>query len=205
MGEKMKASTLMIPDPITINERASIPEAIEVMKVNSIRHLPVVGTNRQIKGLVTLADLRQGLIPSMLGDVTLKDLMIRNPIAVRPDDDIEVVARLIYNHKISGMPVVKAGKVVGIITETDIFRAFIDMLGILTSSSRIDVILGEEADAFKKAVHIIGDGGAEIINSGVTTQPNGQRIHYFRLSPCKTAPIKKALKKAGFEVVAAMD
>lgn len=201
----MKASTLMIPDPITISERASIQEAIEVMKVNAIRHLPVVGTNRQLKGLVTLADLRQGLIPSMLGDVTLKDLMIANPISAGPDDDIEVVARLIYVHKISGMPVVKAGKVVGIITETDIFRAFIDMLGILTASSRIDVMLGDEPDAFKKAVQIIGDCGADIINVGMTAQQTGQRTHYLRLSPCKTAPIKKALKKAGFEVVAAMD
>jgi acetoin utilization protein AcuB len=201
----MKASALMIPDPITITDRASIQEAIELMKVNSIRHLPVVGTNRQIKGLVTLADLRQGLIPSMLGDVTLKDLMIRRPVSASPNDDIEVVARLIYTHKISGMPVVKGGKVVGIITETDILRAFIDMLGILTASSRIDVVVGEEPDAFKKALQIIGDCGAKIINVGMAAQPTGERIHYFRLSPCKTAPIKKALKKGGFEVVAAVD
>jgi len=201
----MKASTLMIPDPITISDRSSIQEAIAVMKVNAIRHLPVVGPNRQLRGLVTLADLRQGLIPSMLGDVTLKDLMIADPIAVGPDDDIEVVARLIYAHKISGMPVVKAGKVVGIITETDIFRAFIDMLGILTASSRIDVVLGDEPDAFKKAVQIIGDCGAEIINVGMTAQQTGKRTHYFRLSPCKSASIKKALKKAGFDVVAMLD
>jgi acetoin utilization protein AcuB len=175
------------------------------MKVNAIRHLPVVGTNRQIKGLVTLADLRQGLIPSMLGDVTLADLMIRQPVAVSPDDDIEVVARLIYTHKISGMPVVKSGKVVGIITETDILRAFIDMLGILTASSRIDVVVGEDPAAFKKALQVIGDCGAEIINVGMTAQQTGQRLHYFRLLPCKTAPIKKALKKNGFEVVASVD
>ena len=78
----MKINALMIPDPITITENASIQEAIELMKVNSIRHLPVVGTGNRLKGFVTLSDLRQGFIPSMLGEVSLADLIIRNPIVV---------------------------------------------------------------------------------------------------------------------------
>ena len=69
----MKIKSLMIPDPITITEKASIAEAIEMMKVNSIRHLPVVGKNMTLKGFVTLADLKQGLIPSMIGGVSLDD------------------------------------------------------------------------------------------------------------------------------------
>ncbi len=102
----MKINSLMIPDPITITENASIQEAIELMKVNSIRHLPVVAEGGKLKGFITLADLKQGLIPSMLGDLSLIDLIIKNPIVVRPDDDIEIAAQLIYKHKIGGMPVV---------------------------------------------------------------------------------------------------
>ena len=103
----MKIKTLMVSDPITITENASIQEAIELMKINSIRHLPVVSKDNQLKGFITLADLKQGLIPSMLGDVSLEDLIIKNPIVVGPDDDIEDAAQLIYKHKIGGMPVVK--------------------------------------------------------------------------------------------------
>ena len=135
----MKINSLMVHDPITITSNASIADAIELMKVNSIRHLPVVSHGRKLEGFLTLVDLKQGLIPSMLGDLNLQDLMIKDPITVSPDDDIEVAAQLIYNHKIGGMPVVKDGRLTGIITATDILRTFIDMMGILSSTSEISL------------------------------------------------------------------
>ena len=201
----MKINSLMISDPITITEKASVSEAIELMKINSIRHLPVVAEENLLTGLVTLADLKQGLIPSMVAGVTLSDLIIKNPITVDPDDDIEIAAQLIYKHKIGGMPVVKNGKLVGIITGTDILRAFIEMMGMLTASSRIDVVIGEEPGAFKKALHIINDNGGDIISVGMTAQPASKRIYYFRLTACKTDIIKKVLEKEGFEVIDAID
>ena len=201
----MKINDLMIPDPITITERASINEAIEVMKANSIRHLPVVSKGNILKGFVTLADLKQGLIPSMVAGLSLSDLIIKDPITVGPDDDIEIAAQLIYKHKIGGMPVIEKGSVVGIITESDILRAFIDMMGILTASSRIDVVIGREPGAFKKAFQIIHDNGGDIINVGLTAQMTKIRTYYFRLSACKTDIIKNALEKDGFDVIAAMD
>jgi len=201
----MKINDLMIPNPITITEKASIGEAIELMKVNSIRHLPVVSAKNILQGFVTLADLKQGLIPSMVGDLTLTDLMIKKPITVDPDNDIEIAAQLIYKHKIGGIPVVKKNKLVGIITESDILRAFIDMMGILTASSRIDVVIKDEPGSFKKALQIINDHGGDIINVGMTAQQTSKRIYYFRLSVCKTDVIKKALEDSSFEVTEAMD
>ncbi len=201
----MKIHSLMIPNPITITAHASISEAIELMKINSIRHLPVVSKGNKLQGFLTLADLKQGLIPSMLGDLSLRDLMIKDPITVSPDDDIEIAAQLIYNHKIGGMPVVKGGRLMGIITATDILRTFIDMMGILSSTSRIDVVIGDQPGSFKKALQIINDMGADIINVGRTAQQTGQQIYYFRLAACKTGAIKNALEKEGYEVLAAMD
>jgi len=201
----MKITSLMVPNPITITEKTSISEAIELMKINSIRHLPVVSGKNSLKGFVTLADMRQGLIPSMVAGVSLSDLMIKDPIVVDPDADIEIAAMLIYKHKISGMPVVKNNKLVGIITESDILRAFIDMMGLLTASSRIDVAIGDEPGSLKKALQIINDIGGDIINVGQTAQQTSKRIYYFRLSACKTDTIKSALEKEGFEVLHAMD
>lgn len=195
----------MIPDPITITANATISEAIELMKINSIRHLPVVAEGNKLIGFLTSADLKQGLIPSMLGDLTLQDLMIKDPITVGPDDEIEIAAQLIYKNKIGGMPVVKGDQLVGIITATDILRTFIDMMGILSSTSRIDVIIGDKAGGLKKALQIINDKGGDIINVGMTTQPTGKRIYYFRLAACKTGAIKEALERQGYEVPAAMD
>jgi acetoin utilization protein AcuB len=201
----MKIQSLMIKNPITIGPNASVGEAIELMKANSIRHLPVVTSGKRMAGFLTLADLKQGLIPSMLGDVSLDDLMIKNPITVSPDDDIEFAAKLIYNHKIGGMPVVKTGRLVGIVTATDMLRTFIDMMGILSTTSRIDVVLKEQPAAFKKAMQIINDNGGDIISVSMTPRQKGKRVYYFRLSACKTNVIKKALEKERFKVLAAMD
>jgi acetoin utilization protein AcuB len=201
----MKIHSLMIENPITIKPNASVAEAIELMKANSIRHLPVVTTGNKLQGFLTLADMKQGLIPSMLGDISMDDLMIKNPITVSPDDDIEFAAQLIYNHKIGGMPVVKKGRLVGIVTATDMLRTFIDMMGILSTTSRIDVVLGDQPAAFKKAMQIINDNGGDIINVRMTPQRKGKRVYYFRLSACKTQVIKKALESGRFEVLAAMD
>ena len=201
----MKIHSLMIPDPITITAKASISEAIELMKINSIRHLPVVSQGKRLEGFLTLVDLKQGLIPSMLGDLTLQDLMIKKPITVSPDDDIEYAAQLIYKYKIGGMPVVKKDQLVGIITATDILRTFIDMMGILSSTSRIDVVIGYQSGSLKKALQIMNDEGGDIINVGMTAQQTDKRIYYFRLAACKTAGIKKALQQQGYEVLAAMD
>jgi len=201
----MRIKDLMIPDPITISITSSINDALECMKVNSIRHLPVVSDGNVLKGFVTLADLKQSLIPSMVGDLKLSDIMIKKPITVTPEDDIEWAAQLIYKKKISGLPVVKDKILVGILTETDILHAFINMMGILSSSSRIDAVVGSHPGAFKKAVQIINDSGGDIINVGMTVQEESKKTYYFRLSSCDTKPIKSALEKAGIMVQAAMD
>ena len=165
----------------------------------------MVAEGDELAGFLTLADLKVGLMPSMIGSVSLADLIVREPITVHPDDDVEIAAQLIYKHKIGGMPVVKDGRLVGIITETDILRAFIDMMGILTSTSRIDVVIDETPGAFKKAAQVIQDSGGDVINVGMTTRQRGKRTYYFRLGTCKTGKIRKMLEKEGFEVTDNMD
>jgi acetoin utilization protein AcuB len=200
----MKIRELMIPNPITISSKASISDAIECMKLNAIRHLPVVQADNKLEGFVTLADLKQGLIPSMVSDLSLTDLMIKNPITVHPDEDIELAAQLIYHHKIGGMPVVQAEQVVGILTESDILRTFIDMMGLLSASSRIDVVVGDRSDALQGALRIIQEHGGNIMNVATTSQPGNKKLYYVRLSPCDITPIRQALARAGFEVVDAV-
>jgi acetoin utilization protein AcuB len=201
----MKIEDLMIKDPITVSETTTISEAIACMKTNSIRHLPVVAEDETLLGFVTLADLKQGLIPSMVGDLSLTDLMIKKPITVAPDRDIEIAAQLIYKHKIGGLPVVADGKLVGIITVTDLLGAFINMMGMLSASSRVDVLLEDGPAELKRAIHVINDAGGDIINIAMTAQTPGQRVYYFRLAVCDTNIIRRALEKEGFQVLATMD
>lgn len=201
----MKIKSLMIADPITIPESSSVSDAIELMRSHSIRHLPVVTEDMTLKGFLALSDLKQGLLPSLMNDLSLSDLMIKDPIAVSPDDDIEVAAQLMYKYKIGGMPVIKNRKLAGIITESDILRTFIEMLGILTSSSRIDVVIGDEPGTLAKAIQIIHSGGGEIITIGQSSQEIGKKTYFFRLSPCNTEPIARALESEGFEIADTSD
>jgi acetoin utilization protein AcuB len=196
---------MMIADPITISASASISDAIELMKVNRIRHLPVVDHRDRLEGFLTLADLKQGLIPSMVGNLTLRDLMIQNPITVSPDDDVETAARIIYHHKIGGMPVVEEDRLLGIITESDILRTFIDMMGILSATSRIDVVIKNEPGSLKSVLQIINDNGGDVVNVSTTLMDAGKRAYYFRLASCNTKPIQAALKKKGIQVLASLD
>jgi acetoin utilization protein AcuB len=198
--DSVKIKELMVPNPITVSPRTEVAKALELMKVNSIRHLPVVSRTKQLKGLLTLADLKQALIPSMLGDLTLADMMIKKPITISPDANIEYAARLIYKYKIGGLPVTRRDQLVGIITETDLLRAFIDMMGLLSRSTWIDVTASEASADLNRCIQIIHQHGAEIINVGMASRENSARTYHFRLSPCNAAPIKKALKTEGFTV-----
>jgi len=201
----MKIKSLMVSKPITVTIRKTIPQALELMKLNAIRHLPVVDSKKNLKGLLTLADLKQALIPSMLAEFTLSDMMIKNPITISPDSDVEIAAQLIYKHKIGGLPVTKGHKLVGIITDSDLLRAFIDMMGILSSSARIDITTGEGPGGLNKAIQIIHGLGGDIINVGMTAEQTTKRTYYFRLAPCDTLPIKKAMEEGGFTVQTVME
>ena len=201
----MKIKSLMVTHPITISPDASVEAALGLMKKSRIRHLPVVTGDRKLEGLLTLADLKEGLIPYMIGDVSLADLMIRKPVTISPEDDIETAARQIYEHKIGGIPVVEGKTLVGIITDSDILRTFIDMMGILSGGSRIEVRIGNAPEDFNRVLKTIQDQGGDIINVSITRQEPDHRVYYFRLSPCNTRKIRKALQSEGFAVPDASD
>lgn len=198
----MRVRSLMIKDPVTISDRTSVQEAIHLMQANSIRHLPVVDRSKKLLGWVTMADMKQGLLPAMVTGLSVADLMVRDPITIDPDADIEEVARIIYEKKIGGTPVVDDdNKVVGVITVADLLNAFINIMGILTNSTRLDVNVGEEPGGFEKVSRIIHDQGGEVMSVGMAAHRTDKKIHYFRLEQCPVEPIIKVLQDHGYEVI----
>jgi acetoin utilization protein AcuB len=172
------------------------------MQDHAIRHLPVVDRSKKLLGWVTLEDMKQGLLPAMVTGLSVADLMIKDPITVHTDDDIEVVARVIYEKKIGGMPVVDdKNKVVGVMTVTDLLHAFINIMGILTNGTRLDVNVGEEPDGFENVSRIIHNNGGKVISVGIASHITDKNIHYFRLKQCPAEPIIKALEDDGYEVI----
>lgn len=122
----------MTADPITAPSTMTLPEALQVMARHSIRRLPIVDKGKLV-GMVTRGDLR-GAQPSratslsifelhyLVGRITLDEIMTRDPLTVDADATVQDAARLMLQRKISGLPVMSEGRLVGIITESDIFR-----------------------------------------------------------------------------------
>jgi len=122
----------MTPDPITAPPTMTLPDALKLMAQRSFRRLPIVEKGKLV-GIVTRGDLR-GAQPSeatslsifelnyLVDRITLGQIMTRNPLTVTDTTTIQDAARLMLQRKVSGLPVMKDGQLVGIITESDIFR-----------------------------------------------------------------------------------
>jgi len=203
-SKMMLIRSLMIENPITVSDRTSVQEAIHLMEENNIRHLPVVNRSQKLVGWVTLGDMKQGFLPAMVTGLSVADLMIKEPITVGPDADVEDAARIIFEKKIGGMPVINGNeRVVGIITVTDIIGAFIKIMGILTDGSRLEVEVGERPDALEHISALIRDKGGEIVSVGILPGTTPKKIYYFRLKECDLGPIKKVLTSKGYRVESA--
>ncbi len=197
----MLVSRRMSRNPVAISPDASIQEAIELMKKHSIRHLPVVEGDVRLVGWITDTDLRGVLIASMIEELTVGDVMIADPVTVSSSDVLEKAALLITEHRIGGMPVLENGKLVGVITVVDILEAFIDIMGVLESSSRLDVQLGDARDDFQEVSRIIREHNGEIISVGILSQESIERVYSFRIEKCDTEPLRQALEAQGHKVV----
>lgn len=127
--------------------------ALTLMEERRIRRLPVV-ENRRLVGIVTLGDLRRALgpYPTMWKRLALKlsDVMKTDPLTVGPEDTLELVARHMLDRKIGGIPVVEDGEPVGMITESDIFRALCEILGFGDPSARLAFTVPEGGDVLKE-------------------------------------------------------
>ncbi len=191
----------MTVNPVTITRDASVEDAIRLMKNHFIRHLPVVD-NGKLVGWITDANVRGALFPSMLEEITIDDIMIHDPITVEASESVEAAARYLVENRIGGMPVVENGKLVGVITVIDLLNAFLEILGILQSSSRIDVKPKRSKRAFDSISSIIEREGSEIISVCLVPQKSdNSQIYSFRLGKCDIKKIVEELKKEGHEVV----
>lgn len=197
----MKIKRRMARKLITIPPQAKIIDALNTLHQHSIRHLPVV-EGETFVGFITEAEIRQVLLLPGGSDITVAEVMNKNPVTIGPEENLEEAARLIYHYKLSGIPVVEQGKLVGIITVGDILAEFIEIMGVLQASSRIDVILGENPEAFEKVSRIIKQKGGEIISVGMGNTPDKKKkFYFFRLKKCAVDPIANALRDHGYEVV----
>lgn len=124
----------MSSPPVVALDRLSAPGALWRMEERKVRRLPVVDERGRLVGIVTRSDLETKLGPYPISWRRLKlrvtDVMTPSPFTVSPDDPLERAAQTMLTQRVSGLPVVEAGRAVGILTESDLFRAFCELLGV---------------------------------------------------------------------------
>ena len=127
VGERMRHPVITVTPDVPINE------ALNIMKSDNIRRMPVVDKNGKLLGIVSAKDLLNAS-PSpatslsvwemnyLLSKITVKDVMTKNVLSISDDTPIEEAARIMADNKVGGLPVMRGSKLVGIITETDLFK-----------------------------------------------------------------------------------
>jgi len=167
----------MTRNPITITEDTNLDEAMKIMRREKIRRLPILDEHGKLVGIVSeralLAASPSGAttlsryeLGYLLSKVTVKEIMTREVITVQEDCPIEEAARIMADNKIGGLPVMRDGTLVGIITETDIFKTFLEMLGAREMGLRVTVLVPEKKGVLAKIVSGIANLGGNIISLG---------------------------------------
>lgn len=207
VGERMSRN------PVTILDTASIDDGIHLMRERRVRRLPVLDASGKMVGIVSDKDLLHAA-PSpatslsvyelhyLLAKLTIKQVMSSPVISVGSDTPVEEAARVMADNKIGGLPVMEGGDLVGIITETDIFKILVELLGARTPGLRITVAVTEGKGVLAKLTQALAELGANII-SVVTYagQDASQRLIMLKLVGPDAATVRSALAGLNVQVV----
>jgi acetoin utilization protein AcuB len=167
----------MSKHPVTINEDTSISDALKKMRDENVRRLPVLDKKGRMVGIVSEKDLLYAS-PSpatslsvhelhyLLAKLTVKEVMAREVVTIREDCPIEEAARIMADNKTGGLPVVRDDKLVGIITETDLFKIFLELLGAREQGVRLTMLVQEKKNVLTELTHTITELGGNIVALG---------------------------------------
>ena len=159
---------------ISIHPDLTIQDALALMKEEGIRRLPVVDKNGKLKGIVTEQDLLQAS-PSdatslsiwelnyLLSKIDVSEIMNKDVITIDEKTPVEEAARIMSDNKIGGLPVLKNDEMVGIITETDLFKLFLELLGAREKGVRITALIKDQPGELENVTRAIHAGDGNIV------------------------------------------
>ncbi|NLY51779.1 MAG: CBS domain-containing protein [Firmicutes bacterium] len=206
----MMVKTRMTPNPITATPDMGVLDALKLMRKHNVRRLPVLENDKLIGIVVESELLRVSPSPAttlsvfemntILNKITVKEVMTPNPVTVTPDTLIEEAAVLMRENVVSGLPVLDNGKLVGIITETNIFDAFVDSMGLRSNGIRLALEAEDRAGVLADITRIIRDHGINIISLATFHEGQEKRSIVLRLETTDVEAVVEDLEKAGCKV-----
>ena len=203
----------MSTKPVTITADVPITEALRIMRQNQVRRLPVLDENGGLIGIVSEKDLLYAS-PSpatslsiyemhyMLSRLQVTELMTADPITITPDTLLEEAALIMADNKIGGLPVMKDGNLVGIITETDIFKVFLELLGAREKGLRLTVRIPERMGEMARITTAIAQLGGNILALGsfLGDDPT-TAVVTVKVVDVPTDQLEAAMQELGLEIL----
>jgi acetoin utilization protein AcuB len=200
VGERMSKPA------ITIRPETTMPEALDLMHKEHIRRLPVVNRRGDLVGIVTEADLLKASpseatslsifeVTYLLSKLTIDRIMSKKVTTVTEDTPLEEAARIMADNSFSGLPVMRGKALVGMITETDLFRIFLEMLGARRAGTRVTVSLPETPGELARLTTAVHAAGGNFISLGTFLgESPSEGVVTFKVEGVELEPLKKAIQ-----------
>jgi acetoin utilization protein AcuB len=148
----------MTSDPVTITDEETVQQALQMAEEHRLHHLPVVDRDEDLVGIVSEKDLLRAK-----GDELIRDVMTREVVTATEYTALEEAARIMVDHKISSLPIMRNGRLVGIVAETDLFKIFLELLGAREKGVRLTMLVPEERGTLASVTSEIAAMGGNIL------------------------------------------
>jgi acetoin utilization protein AcuB len=202
----------MTREVVTVGPETTAAEALALCRGHRLRHLPVI-EGGQLVGVISDRDLRSA-IPA-LGDPNraaalqkgrVGDGMARDVVTVGPEDPIEYAASEMYERKIGCLPVLEGDDLVGIVTSSDVMRAFVHLIGVHEPGSRLELVLSTRPGALAGVAGILQNEGVNIVSILASSEGEPgegrtkERVVVFRIDTIDPRKVVENLERAGYAV-----
>ncbi len=190
---------------ITITPDMPIVDALNLMKSERIRRAPVVKDGRLV-GIVSDKDLLNAS-PSpvsslsvwemnyLLSKITISEVMTKKVLTITEDTPIEEAARIMADNKVGGLPVMRDDHVVGIITETDLFKVFLELMGAREAGVRVTALVPDQPGELAKVTAALSEKGGNFIAFGQFIGENSSnRLITFKVKGVKLDEVRKVVE-----------
>lgn len=192
----------MTKEVITVSPGVSMMKASRLMREHKVHRLPVVGEDGSLVGIISDRDIKDAS-PSkattldmhelyyLLAEIKVQEIMTRQPVSMRGDDSVEQAALVMVERHFGGIPVVdEADKVVGIITESDIFKVFINLTGALSGGLQLAFELSPSGGGLREVLNALREHEGRVVSVLTAQKDEENRMVYIRVGDLDTAAQK---------------
>jgi acetoin utilization protein AcuB len=199
VGERMKNPV------ITVTQEMPIVDALDLLRKENIRRAPVV-KNGKLVGIISENDIRNASpspatslsvweVSYLVSKITVGEIMTKNVITVREDTAIEEAARMMADNKIGTLPVLREDEIVGIITETDLFKIFLELMGARETGVRVSALIAEKQGQLAKITDVIANAKGNFVAFGqFSGESPANRLVTFKVTGLGLDDVKKLME-----------